>query len=79
MPVRFVPPTHEQTPVRCSECHAHYISFGLVRNGSTGALEYAPDRCVCGHLEDPATLPPGTLFGADGDPARTYHPFNRPN
>lgn len=74
-----VPPTHEQTPVRCSRCHSHYVTFLLARDGTTGALEYQPDRCSCGHLEDPKALPPGTLFGEDGEPVKTYHPFNRPN
>jgi hypothetical protein len=55
------------------------VAFVLVRDEPSGALKYMPARCACGHLEDPAALPPGTLFGADGDPARTYHPFNRPN
>jgi hypothetical protein len=77
--MEFVPPTHEQTPIRCSACHTRYVSFTPVRDDAARADEYAPDRCACGHLQNLAALPPGKLCGASGDPVRMYHPLNRPN
>ena len=63
--MQFVPPTHEQTPIRCSKCHERYVSFVLVHPPLINAGEYAPNQCTCGHLENAARLPPGTLFGHD--------------
>jgi len=77
-PMQFVPPTHEQTPIRCSSCHERYVSFLPVHPPLIDAGDYAPDRCACGHLENPARLPPGMLFG-DDDAAKSYHPISRPN
>jgi len=74
-----VPSSHEQTPIRCSECHIEYLSFVQVRPPSVNAGEYVPDRCACGHLQRASALPPGTLFGVDGDPVKRYHPRSRPN
>jgi hypothetical protein len=71
--MQFVPPTHEQTPVRCSGCGSHFVSFLQVADGSAGGGGYVPDRCACGHLEDTAALPPGRLFGARGDTVKRYH------
>lgn len=77
--MQFVPPTHEQTPIRCSGCHTRYVSFLAVRDVSTQVEGYEPQRCTCGHLEDRVALPPGRLFGVDGDPVKQYHPLTRPN
>jgi len=77
--VQFVPPTHEQTPIRCSECHVHFVCFLPGAGGSTNGDGYVPDRCACGHLEEMATLPPGRLFGVSGEPVKRYHALSRPN
>jgi hypothetical protein len=76
--MQFVPPTHEQTPIRCSKCHERYVSFVLVHPPLINAGEYSPNQCTCGHLENAARLPPGTLFGHD-EAVKSYHPLNRPN
>ena len=76
--MQFVPPTHEQTPIRCSGCHLHFVCF-LPGNGGSHVEAYVPNRCACGHLEEMATLPPGTLFGVSGEPVKRYHALSRPN
>jgi hypothetical protein len=55
------------------------VCFLPAGNRSTNIAGYSPDRCTCGHLEEMRTLPPGKLFGMNGDPVKRYHPFNRPN
>ena len=77
--MQFVPPTHEQTPFRCSECHTVYVRFEEAGNGSLTVDGYAPVRCACGHLEEIDTLPPGRLFGVKNEPLKSYHPLTRPN
>ena len=77
--MQFVPPTHEQTPIRCSQCHVRYVHFVLAARGPANVEDYVPDRCLCGHLEERSTLPPGTLFAVDGEPMKRYHPLTRPN
>lgn len=76
--MQFVPPTHEQTPIRCSGCHVHFVCF-LPASGGPNVDAYVPNRCACGHLEEKATLPPGTLFGISGEPVKRYHALSRPN
>lgn len=76
--MQFVPPTHEQTPIRCSGCRVHFVCFVPVPDGSDVG-GYLPDRCACGHLEEIATLPPGKLFGLNGDVLKRFHPLTRPN
>ena len=77
--MQFVPPTHEQTPMRCSACHVRFVCFGPASIESAGLGGYAPHRCMCGHLEEMTALPPGRLFGAGGDLEKRYHPLTRPN
>lgn len=77
--MQFVPPTHEQTPVRCSGCHVHFVSFLPVPDASASAGVYAPNRCACGHLEEMGALPPGQLFGDRGEAVKRYHAVTRPN
>ena len=77
--MQLVPPTHEQTPIRCSGCHVNFVRF-IPAGGALTTIEgYVPGRCVCGYLEEMAALPPGGLFGGDGDPIKRYHPFTRSN
>ena len=77
--MQFVPPTHEQTPIRCAGCHLQFVCFVLAEIGSAGISGYAPHRCTCGHLQAMTALPPGRLFGARGDAEKRYHAFSRPN
>jgi hypothetical protein len=79
--MQCVPPTHEQTPIRCSGCHTRFVTFvpaGEARSVH-GVKDYVPDRCACGHLEERSTLPPGTLFSVRGESVKHYHPLTRPN
>lgn len=77
--MQFVPPTHEQTPIRCSGCHVHYVCFVPIRDPSTNIEEFTPAPCACGHLEERSMLPPGTLFSVKGESVKRYHPLTRPN
>jgi hypothetical protein len=76
--MQLVPPTHEQTPIRCSGCHVRFVAFVPVGEAHPGR-DYAPERCACGHLEERSTLPPGTLFSVNGEAVKRYHPLTRPN
>jgi len=82
--MQLVPPTHEQTPIRCSGCHVRFVAFVAVERRSVSedvkdGPDYVPDRCTCGHLEERSTLPPGTLFRVTGESVKHYHPLTRPN
>jgi hypothetical protein len=76
--MQLVPPTHEQTPLRCSGCHVRFVAFLPVGEPRLGR-HYVPERCACGHLEERSALPPGMLFGVTGESVKRYHPLTRPN
>ena len=52
--------------LKCAGCGERLVSFVPVRNEQTGRIEYAPHRCVCGHLMIDETIPPGELVDDAG-------------